>query len=85
MTVFDLLPERPAWAQASPIQTGADSLVGELIALAAPLAIIAVMILGIAAFAGRLSWGTAAAAMLAICIIFGAPQLVLWVRSLFGV
>ncbi|GFE82474.1 hypothetical protein GCM10011487_44740 [Steroidobacter agaridevorans] len=71
--------------QASPIQTGAESIVDELLALALPFAIIAVMVLGLLAFAGRLSAGIAVLCILGICLVFGAPQLVDWGRSLFGV
>lgn len=74
-----------ALGQASPIQTGAESIVDELLALALPFAIIAVMVLGILAFAGRLSAGVALLCILGICLVFGAPQLVDWGRSLFGV
>lgn len=72
-------------AQASPIQTGAESVVDELLALALPIAIIAVMVLGLMAFVGRLSWGVAVLCILGVCLVFGAPQLVDWGRSLFGV
>lgn len=74
-----------ALGQASPIQTGAESVVDELLALALPFAIIAVMVLGLLAFAGRLSAGVAVLCILGICLVFGAPQLVDWGRSLFGV
>lgn len=74
-----------ALGQASPIQTGAESIVDELLALALPFAIIAVMILGLLAFAGRLSAGVAVLCILGICLVFGAPQLVDWGRALFGV
>lgn len=74
-----------ALGQASPIQTGAESIVDELLALALPFAIIAVMVLGLLAFAGRLSAGIAVLCIFGICLVFGAPQLVDWGRSLFGV
>src|SRR5687767_2803965 len=79
------LPIARAVAQASPIQTGAESVVDELLALALPIAIIAVMVLGLMAFVGRLSWGVAVLCILGVCLVFGAPQLVDWGRSLFGV
>jgi type IV secretion system protein VirB2 len=72
-------------ACASPFQTGADSLVTELIAIATPIAILLVMGLGIAAATGRISWGWPLLVLLGIGIVFGAPQIVAWGRALFGV
>ena len=70
-----------ALAQASPFQTGADSLVTNLIALATPIAILAVMVLAIVAMTGRISWGWPIGALVGIGVIFGAPQLVQWARG----
>ena len=74
-----------ASAQASPFQTGADSLVTNLIAIATPIAILAVMVLAIVAMTGRISWGWPIGALVGIGVVFGAPQLVTWARGLFGV
>jgi type IV secretion system protein VirB2 len=74
-----------AWAQSSPFETGANSLVTEFIAIATPIAILLVMGLGIAAATGRISWGWPLLVLLGIGIVFGAPQLVDWGRALFGV
>jgi len=74
-----------ALAQASPFQTGADSLVTNFIALATPIAILAVMVLAIVAMTGRISWGWPIGALVGIGIIFGAPQIVAWARGVFGV
>ena len=74
-----------AWAQSSPFETGANSLVTEFIAIATPIAILLVMGLGIAATTGRISWGWPLLVLLGIGIVFGAPQLVEWGRALFGV
>lgn len=79
-----ILPQL-AFAQASPFQTGADSLVTNLIALATPIAILAVMVLAIVAMTGRISWGWPIGALVGIGVVFGAPQLVTWARGLFGV
>lgn len=78
-------PITRALAQASPIERGANSLVTDLRTLGLPIAIIAVMVLGVMAFAGRLSAGLAILCILGICLIFGAPQLVAWAQTLFGV
>lgn len=71
--------------QASPFETGANSLVDTFITLATPIAILAVMGLGIAAIVGRISWAWPLCAVLGIAIIFGAETLVSWIRGLFGV
>jgi len=44
-----------------------------------------VMALGAMAMANRLSWGWCLGAILGIAIAFGAPQIVTWVRGMFGV
>jgi type IV secretion system protein VirB2 len=74
-----------ALAQSSPFQTGADSLVTNLIALATPVAILAVMVLAIVAMTGRISWGWPIGVLVGIGVIFGAPTIVTWARGLFGV
>ena len=80
-----LLAPPVLWAQASPFQTGAESLVTDIVAIATPIAIILVMVLGIVAATGRISWGWPIGVLIGIAVIFGAPQLVAWVRGLFGV
>ena len=74
-----------ALAQASPFQTGATSLQTNILALATPVAVIVVMVLGIVAATGRISWGWPISALVGIAVIFGAPQLVAWTRGMFGV
>ena len=74
-----------AMAQASPFMTGATSLQTNLLAWLTPVAIILVMVLGGMAMANRVSWGWCIGAILGIAIGFGAPQIVAWVRSMFGV
>ena len=73
------------WAQESPFLTGATSLQTNILAWMTPVAIILVMILGGMAMANRMSWAWCLCAILGIAIVFGAPQIVTWVRSLFGV
>jgi type IV secretion system protein VirB2 len=80
MTVPDL-----ALAQASPFLTGANSLQTNILAWLTPVAIILVMVLGGMAMANRISWGWAIGAVIGIAIAFGAPQIVTWVRGMFGV
>ena len=74
-----------ALAQSSPFQTGATSLQTNILALATPVAVILVMVLGIVAATGRISWGWPISALVGIAVIFGAPQLVAWTRGMFGV
>jgi len=74
-----------AIAQASPFMTGASSLQTNILAWLTPVAIILVMVLGGMAMANRMSWGWCIGAILGIAIGFGAPQIVTWVRGMFGV
>jgi len=81
-----LLAPAVALAQAtSPFMTGATALQTNILAWLTPIAIILVMVLGAMAMANRLSWGWCIGAILGIAIAFGAPQIVAWVRSMFGV
>jgi type IV secretion system protein VirB2 len=74
-----------AMAQASPFMTGATALQTNLLAWLTPVAIILIMVLGGMAMANRMSWGWCLGAILGIAIGFGAPQIVSWVRGMFGV
>jgi type IV secretion system protein VirB2 len=79
-----LLPQL-ALAQASPFLTGATALQSNLLAWLTPIAIILVMVAGGLAMAGRASWGWFIGLVIGIPIAFGAPQIVTWVRGMFGV
>jgi type IV secretion system protein VirB2 len=79
-----ILPALAA-AQSSPFLTGATALQNNILAWLTPIAVILVMILGAMAMASRLSWGWCLGAILGIAIAFGAPQIVAWVRGMFGV
>ncbi len=74
-----------AAAQSSPFLTGATALESNILAWLTPIAIILVMVLGAMAMANRISWGWCIGAILGIAIAFGAPQIVTWVRGMFGV
>jgi type IV secretion system protein VirB2 len=78
-------PFAVAQAQNSPFLTGATALQTNILAWLTPIAIILVMALGAMAMANRLSWGWCIGAILGIAIAFGAPQIVTWVRGMFGV
>jgi type IV secretion system protein VirB2 len=72
-------------AQESPFLTGATALQANILAWMTPVAIVLIMALGGMAMANRLSWAWCLCAVIGIAIVFGAPQIVTWVRSLFGV
>jgi type IV secretion system protein VirB2 len=84
IVLVSLVPEA-ASAQASPFLTGATSLQTNILAWATPIAVILVMALGIMAMANRISWGWPIAAIIGIAVVFGAPQIVTWIRGMFGV
>lgn len=73
-----------AFAQSSPFLTGATALQQNITSWLTPIAIILVMVLGGMAMAGRLAWGWVIGVILGIAIAFGAPQIVAWVRGMFG-
>jgi len=73
------------YAQASPFAAGAGAFQANLLGILTPIAVIAVMILGVGAWFNRISWTWAVSGVLGIALVFGAPQMVAWVRNLFGV
>jgi type IV secretion system protein VirB2 len=85
LAVLVIIAPDTAMAQASPFMTGASSLQTNILAWLTPVAIILVMVLGGMAMANRMSWGWCIGAILGIAIGFGAPQIVTWVRGMFGV
>jgi type IV secretion system protein VirB2 len=74
-----------AIAQTGPFATGAAALQSNLLTILAPVAVIAVMALGVAAWFNRISWGWMVGGVAGIVLVFGASQVVTWVRGLFGV
>jgi type IV secretion system protein VirB2 len=74
-----------AAAQSSPFATGATALQSNLLTILAPVAIIAVMVLGVAAWFNRISWSWMIGGVAGIVLVFGSSQVVTWVRGLFGV
>jgi type IV secretion system protein VirB2 len=85
VVVAMLLTPALALAQASPFLTGATSIQTNILAWATPIAVILVMVLGFMAMANRISWGWPIGAVIGIAIIFGAPQIVTWIRGMFAV
>lgn len=82
-----LVPVGQACAQttSSPFATGASALQSSFLTILTPIAVIAVMALGVAAWFNRISWNWAAGGAIGILLVFGAPQVVTWVRGLAGV
>src|ERR1700678_4249558 len=76
---------RAALVPASPFLTGATALQTNTLAWLTPIAIILIMVLGAMAMANRMSWGWCIGAIFGISMAFGAPQIVTWVRGMFGV
>ena len=72
-------------AQASPFEAGTTAFQTSFLTILTPVAVIAVMALGVAAWFNRISWSWAVAGVAGIVLVFGAPQVVDWVRGLFGV
>ena len=80
-----LLAAGQVLAQASPFSAGAGAFQGSFLAILTPIAVIAVMALGLAAWMNRISWGWASMGVVGIVLVFGAPQIVAWIRGMFGV
>ncbi len=80
-----VLDTSPAFAQTSPFATGAAAFQTNFLTILTPIAVIAVMALGVGAWFNRISWSWAAGGALGILLVFGAPQIVAWVRGLAGV
>jgi len=74
-----------AFAQASPFTTGATSFQTNFLAILTPVAVITVMALGLAAWFNRISWSWAIGGAIGVVLVFGAPQIVTWIRGMFGV
>jgi type IV secretion system protein VirB2 len=85
ITVVTLDVPTLALAQSSPFLTGATALQSNIVSWLTPIAVILIMALGGMAMANRMSWGWCIGAILGIAIAFGAPQIVTWVRGMFGV
>ena len=72
------------WAQ-SPFATGAQALEVDLIDFATPVAVLAVIVLGIAAWFNVVRWGWVVGVMAGTVLVFGSTQVVDWVRGMFAV
>jgi type IV secretion system protein VirB2 len=70
---------------ASPFATGATGMQSEILTILTPIAVIAVMAVGAAAWFNKISWWWLAAALVGTVLVFGAPQIVSWIRGIFGI
>ncbi len=78
------IPEFALAQAADPFETGATNLVTNLTTLATPIAVLLIMALGVAAAAGRISWGWPIGVIAGIGLIFAAQPMVTFVKGLFG-
>jgi type IV secretory pathway VirB2 component (pilin) len=78
------VPEMALAQATSPFETGATNLVTAITTIATPIAVLLVMALGIAAAAGRISWGWPLGVIVGIGLVFAASPIVTWVKGLFG-
>lgn len=69
----------------SPFATGAGVMQNQLVAILTPLAAVAVMVSGAMAWFGRISWWWMSGVVLGTVLVFGGPQIVSWIRGMFGV
>ncbi|MEJ8851876.1 TrbC/VirB2 family protein [Variovorax rhizosphaerae] len=69
----------------SPFATGANATQSQLVSILTPLAAVAVMVSGVMAWFGRVSWWWMVGVVLGTVLVFGGPQIVSWIRGMFGV
>ena len=69
----------------SPFATGASATQQQLTSILTPIAAVAVMVSGAMDWFGRLSWWWMVAVVIGTVLVFGGPQIVSWIRGLFGV
>lgn len=84
--LFTMMVLTPTMALAqSPFQTGSNALSSDVLAIAAPIAGIALIAVGVAAWFNKISWWWMAGVVIGIVLVFGNTQIVTWIRGLFGV
>lgn len=85
LAVAGVLLPAGALAQGSPFATGATAGVTNLLAILTPVAAIAVMVSGVLGWFGKISWWWLVGVVIGTVLVFGAPQIVSWIRGMFGV
>jgi type IV secretion system protein VirB2 len=69
----------------SPFATGATAAQTNILTILTPVAVIAVMVAGVMAWFGKISWWWLVGVIIGIVLVFGGPQIVAWIRGMFGV
>ena len=69
----------------SPFATGATAAQTSFLTILTPIAVVAVMVAGVMAWFGKISWWWLAGVVIGIVLVFGGPQIVAWIRGMFGV
>lgn len=69
----------------SPFATGATAAQTNILTILTPIAVIAVMVAGVMAWFGKISWWWLVGVVIGIVLVFGGPQIVAWIRGMFGV
>lgn len=70
---------------ASPFAGGTESLKSDLVDTLTPVAAIGVLAVGTLCFFGKISWWWFVGLIIGIVCVFGADQIVSWIRGSFGV
>lgn len=85
LAVLGLMCFLPELAFANPFTGGAASAKTDIIAIIAPVAGVAVIGVGLAAWFGKISWMWLVGLIVGIVLVFGNDQVVTWIRGWFGV
>lgn len=78
LSLFVLTPEL-VWA-APPWEAGVDKAVISVKSMLYGVAFIAVVVVGVLSFRGRIPWGYAIAVFAGLIMMFGADQIITWAR-----
>lgn len=70
---------------ASPFATGAGAATTNFLTIVTPFAVLAIMVTGVMAWFGMISWRWLIGALVGTVLVFGAPQIVAWIRGMAGV
>lgn len=69
----------------NPFATGTTASQGAILTILTPISVVAVMTTGALAWFGKISWWWLVAVVVGTVMVFGAPQIVTWIRGLAGV
>ena len=72
-------------AQASPFSSGATAAQTNMLAILSPISAIAVMVSGVLGWFGKISWWWLVGVVIGTVLVFGAPQIITWIRAMAGV